>query len=482
MKATGLVPHGIMTDWMQALAGHYEETRRRFPNDRFMILFDIDGTILDMRYLTLHVLKGFDRALGTSKFQDLEVEQLNIHENQILDFLQDRGLGEVEIKEVLAWYEKNRWGQDAVMQSHRSYRGVLEVIRWFQIQPNTVVGLNTGRPESLRAETLRSLNALGKEHRVDFRSDLLFMNPHENWEGDILQSKVAGIRHFQAQGYRVLAFIDNEPANLRAVADSEVAEDVLLLHADTLFESPLGHRPERSLSGREYDLTAFLSERRLPSHVQLIWQGVNDEANLRQFLASNIRWGEMDVRADGTSEFGSFLGRLKSSDKALLIDLHEGGACVDRVIDALHEWEFPEQRLGFKGELSRLEESGIRLLSVAFPKSTLQCSIDFLMPMLGAAPEEAKRFLDRMIDWGIRRFGLSWAELQGGGPALEQLQNWGYPVVLEEVPDLEAFLKASLLLPAGIASDFNFPQWCYYGRGAGGGKKVHLYEAKAAIS
>ncbi|HKY64167.1 MAG TPA: hypothetical protein VJR29_12200 [bacterium] len=470
-----------MKDWMHALAGHYEDTRRRFPQEPLLILFDIDGTILDMRYLTLHVMKEFDRIHGTCHFRELEVERLNFHENQILDFLGDLGLEAGEIERVVRWYEKNRWGHDAVMQSHRPYRGVLEVIRWFQIQPNAFVGLNTGRPESLREETLRSLNALGREHRVDFRSDLLFMNPSSNWEGDILQAKVAGIRHFQEEGYRVAAFIDNEPANLKAVADSEVAGDVLLLHADTLFESPLGHRPARSLSGREYNLTELLSEERLPPHVQLIWQGVNDEANLRQFLASNIRWGEMDIRLqdEESLEVSSFLSRLRGSDKSVLLDLHDGGNCLDRVIDALHVCDFPESRLGFKGELNRIEESGVRLLSVAFPGSLLQCSIDFLVPMLAAAPEQAKRFLDRMVNWGINRFGLSWAILKPGGPALEQLEKWGYPVALEEVPDLEAFLKASLLLPAAIASDFNFPQWCYYGRGAGGPKRPHLYQAKA---
>ena len=46
-----------------------------------------------------------------------------------------------------------------MLAAHRPYRGVLEVIRWFQLQPATFVGLNTGRPEQLRDETLRSLNA-----------------------------------------------------------------------------------------------------------------------------------------------------------------------------------------------------------------------------------------------------------------------------------------------------------------------------------
>jgi hypothetical protein len=43
----------------------------------------------------------------------------------------------------------------------RPYPGALEVIRWFQLQESTFLGLNTSRPERLRADTLHSLNALG---------------------------------------------------------------------------------------------------------------------------------------------------------------------------------------------------------------------------------------------------------------------------------------------------------------------------------
>ena len=65
--------------------------------------------------------------------------------------------------------------------------GVLEVIRWFQLQPKTYVGLNTGRPESIRADTLRSLNKLGKEYRVQFSDELL----HKNRGGEVDSNIVA---------------------------------------------------------------------------------------------------------------------------------------------------------------------------------------------------------------------------------------------------------------------------------------------------
>src|SRR5690606_1147964 len=54
----------------------------------------------------------------------------------------------------------------------------------------------------------------------------------------------------------------------------------------------------RTVAGRAYDLTALVGERELPRHVQLVWHGVNDRANLRQFLASPVRWAELDVRRD----------------------------------------------------------------------------------------------------------------------------------------------------------------------------------------
>ena len=32
--------------------------------------------------------------------------------------------------------------------------------------------------------------------------------------------------------------------------------------------------------------------------MQFVWHGVNDEANLRQFLASGVHWAECDIRQD----------------------------------------------------------------------------------------------------------------------------------------------------------------------------------------
>ena len=47
------------------------------------------------------------------------------------------------------------------------------------------------------------------------------------------------------------------------------------------------------------------------------------------------------------------------------------------------------------------------------------------------------------------------------------VERWGFNINLYDVPDLEAFLRAALMLPRSLTADFNFPAWQYYGRGSG---------------
>ena len=77
-----------MSDWMRSLADHYARCRQASVGERLLVVFDIDGTVLE---------------------------------------------------------------------AHHPHPGVMEVIRWLQLQPSTFVGLNTARHEWLRAATLRSL-------------------------------------------------------------------------------------------------------------------------------------------------------------------------------------------------------------------------------------------------------------------------------------------------------------------------------------
>ena len=473
--------------WMAELATHYEKIRHLYPQDRLMILFDIDGTILDMRYMVLHILQDFDNKQGTLFFRGLDVSDITLHENQIDRFLGELAVPTEKQKEILKWYKQHQWSSESILKSHHPFSGALEVIRWFQLQPNTYVGLNTGRPELIRSDTLKSLNDLGKEYKVRFTGESLYMNS-QGWEQEVENSKVSGVRHFQKKDYRIFAFIDNEPDNLKVVSKIDPNREIILLHANTIFESIRTGLPLDSVKGKEYDITELIPEKKLPQHVQFVWHGINDEINLRQFLASDITWGECDVRLNPiTNElilrhdsfvkdplnedeewfnFDHLLNRLLRTGKSIKIDLKAGGILVDKVLEFVDSSTFDDSRLWFNANVERLHEEGFNKLASAHSNSILQCPVDFLAPLISSAPEKAKEILDMFITWGVNRFSINW-QSQDMRTFFEQMDKWGLEVNIYKVPDLESFLQAVLLMPRSVTSDFNFPKWHYYGRGSG---------------
>jgi phosphoglycolate phosphatase-like HAD superfamily hydrolase len=472
-----------MSDWMTCLARHYEAMRRRYPEDRLMIVFDIDGTILDMRYPILHQLREYDRFHGTAWFSELRPTDVETHETRIDEFLRRLQVDDALRASVLAFFEQRFWSLEALLEGHRPYRGVLEVIRWFQIQPGTFVGLNTGRPEHLRQDTIRSLNELGAEWKVRFEDDRLVMK-EGGPEQDIGAAKVEGLRRLQGAGYRIFAFIDNEPGNLAAAFAFDRDGEILLLHADTIFDSKRQALPKTAVSGRDYDLTSLIGEREIPAHVELVWHGVNKATDLRQFLASKVSWAEVDVRRDPVSRepvlqhepfneeaypgssrplsLETVLELLSKRKRSLKLDLKENGGLIETTLGLLDKYGFDDSRLWFNGEVHTLGEKGFRTLRERYPDAVVQCPLDALAPLLIALPDRVQGLLATLRAWGINRFSVAW-----GTPRLSRvvdlLDRWSYDVNIYEVPDLESFLRAALLLPRSITSNFDFPKWGYRG-------------------
>ena len=48
-----------------------------------LLLFDIDGTIVDMRYTIFYILKFFDWERKTNIFRNLRIGEIDVHENQV---------------------------------------------------------------------------------------------------------------------------------------------------------------------------------------------------------------------------------------------------------------------------------------------------------------------------------------------------------------------------------------------------------------
>lgn len=465
-------------NWMTELAAHYEKTRRRYPKDRLLLLLDIDGTILDARYMVWRLLQVYDRNHGTRFFQDLNIADIGVHEDHITPLLDKLRIPLAQQTHILSWYRQQAWSAEAVLEAHRPFRGVLEVIRWFQMRPNTYVGLNTARPESLRAATLRSLNRLGQEYKVYFADELLYLRP-DAWSKSAPEAKAAGVRRFQQAGFRVFAFVDNEPENLHAVAEIDPAREILLLHADTIFQSTRTQLPPHTIGGDAYDLTALISEKDLPQHIQFVWYNINDAHSLSQFLASDVRWGQFDVRPTPTEvdlfvnlktltqnlspsdEMWHLLNRalsaLQVGRKGIKLDLSANAGLLDQVLEFIRAFQLDDGNLWFSGSLRGLQEQGIRKLAAAYPRAIIECPVDFMAPLICSAPLKAHEVLSMFQSWGINRFSISW-QTPDLRPFFDQMDHWGFEMNIYDVPDLESFLQAVLLMPRSITASFDWRQ------------------------
>jgi hypothetical protein len=471
------------SDWMGTLAARVERMRLAYPEEELAVVFDIDGTIVDTRHLVVHVLLAYDRHHETEHFRGITVDDVVDHETRVDEILAPFDLPEPARRDVRAWYVREFRDSEAVAASHRPYEGVLGVIRWFQLQPRTSVAINTGRPEAMREVTLASLNALGAVHRVRFEPDLLFMN-RQGFEEDVAAGKVDGLRRLRLAGYRIVAVVDNEPAMIRAMAEHDETGEILFLHADTIFSSRREPTP-RTAAGSSYRLSGLVDEAELGRRVTLVWHGVNDRHNLQQFLASEVRWAELDVRRDPFGRLvlrhDSFvvspwtreeelmpprdcLEELRRIGRSVKVDMKEGGEVVDEVLELVGELGFADEELWFNGSIQALGPAGFGRLRRARPRAILQSPIDFLVPLLLAAPELAEDVLAAIGRWGITRVSLDW-RTPGARDVLDVVEQLGWEINLYGVPDLESFLEAALLLPASVTADFNFPEWSYDGRG-----------------
>ena len=234
-----------------------------------------------------------------------------------------------------------------------------------------------------------------------------------------------------------------------------------------------------------YGLAGLVNEADVGRRVTLAWHGVNDPHNLRQFVTSEVRWAELDVRRDPIGRIvlrhDSFvelpwnsherleslrdcLEVLRENGRSVKIDLKEGVELVDDVLDIVASLGFADDELWFNGSIETLGRDGFARLRAKHPNSVRQCPIDFLVPLVLAAPELAADVLELLGGWGITRLSLDW-RTTGARDVLDAVEQLGWEVNLYGVPDLESFLEAAILLPASVTADFNFPEWDHDGRG-----------------
>jgi hypothetical protein len=422
-----------MDAWMHEVAKTYSALRATRPEDRVLIVFDIDGTLLD--------------------------------------------------PEVVAKEGDDPGSREAVLAAHRSCRGTMDVARWFDAQPLTSVAINSQRLETERAATRGCLDVLGQEYRLSFADALLHLraDSHETE----LAAKRQGLRHWREQGFQIAAVVDSDPQVIKHLASEDELAGIAFLPAESIYKAR-----------RE---SAFEAGHDPPRHVELVWHRVNDAVNLRQFLGSPIRWGEVDMRLDSDGGLvirhdtdraddvygddvpspGDVIDAFRDAGKGMTIDLKDESA-LDAVLGLVTASDLPEDSLCINGRVDKLHEPGLRKIVKTCPDARLQCPVEFLGPMVAAMPEHARRVVTTLQHWGVDQFSVAWPHAHAC-ILLEQLDAWGVDVNLYAVTDLPDFLSAVLMLPRSITAEFTMPEWHYFGRGIGNDGRFHREHAKAAV-
>ena len=141
-----------------------------------------------------------------------------------------------------------RWQPDSVLAAHRPYLGVLEVILLVSAAAGDVRRAQHRPPRAVARRDSAVVERAGREYRVEFHADLLAMN-ESGEEGDVIESKVAGLRTFVDAGFRTFAVVDNAARRDRRPGRGRQIRRVLFLQAQT-FSGHGGCPPRARCAGR----------------------------------------------------------------------------------------------------------------------------------------------------------------------------------------------------------------------------------------
>ena len=407
-----------MGDWTRELARAYAACRASHPEDRTLVVCDLDGTVLERS------------GPGPS----------------------------------------------------RPSRGVVDALRWFAAQPLTDVAVVADRPGSRRDATLADLAEIGREYRMSWDPDLVQLRP-DGASPDPVAHRLGALRRWTAAGGRVAAVLDGNPQVIDGLARSGEAGDALLVETGSLL-ADRRRRPGGTGGG----------------HVELVWHEVNDHVRVRQFLASPMRWAELDMRLgpggdlalrhddfapgddgdDGAPDARSVLARMREAGKGVNLDIKDPDA-LDAAVAAAGEAGIGDADLWLNGRIDKLGEQALREVARAHPNARVQCPAEFLGPLVATMPDQAHAVVEQLVGWGVRRFSVAWTNPHRD-LLLDRLDGWGVEINLYAVTDLRQFLAAVMRLPHSLTADLTIPEWHYFGRGSGNDGDFHRDPGAAATS
>jgi hypothetical protein len=79
-------------NWILELARHYGHVRSAHPTDRLLVVFEIDGPVVDQRHIVRRRLLDYDRVHGTTHFSDVEPAEVDVDAGNLERFITRQGL------------------------------------------------------------------------------------------------------------------------------------------------------------------------------------------------------------------------------------------------------------------------------------------------------------------------------------------------------------------------------------------------------
>lgn len=229
--------------------------------------------------------------------------------------------------------------------------------------------------------------------------------------------------------------------------------------------------------GIRSDTEAVIAEGLYPSHIQLVRSGVNSRSDLQGFLSSDMKWAEMDIWLNPANDslilrdcsfekkpplvneaFSSLedcLAPLFKYGRGAKINIREGGTVLDILKKEIDCYNVDYSKLWFSSGIEYITGHNFIDLAQSYPGATLECDVNFLIPVFRESVDKVSGILTLLSSWGINRFSLSRDGTDEKKDFINYLEEKGLNVHLSNVGDTESLIKVILLHPCSVSCDFN---------------------------
>ncbi len=211
--AAAQVPGGVPMNSAQLLQKVIGEVRAAYnKQERPMVIFDVDGTLLDNRPRILHIIKEYGttelkraRPEDAAKIANLQIYQIQY---RLTDTLTQIAVVEPAVVNNAAVFWSQRFFNDDYLKYDAPTPGSVNFVRTLYSNGARIIYL-TGRDQP--RQLLGTVKAL-RDHGfpIGIQGTELIMKPTLNTQDAIFKQQVTNyMRHYG----KVIATFDNEPAN-----------------------------------------------------------------------------------------------------------------------------------------------------------------------------------------------------------------------------------------------------------------------------